>query len=213
MPFKRARVRLKREIVTMGVEGIDPRQSVGTYVEPKDWNELISDPEVLLIDTRNDYEVAIGAFHGAANPQTSSFREFPDFVRENLDPNQHPKIAMYCTGGIRCEKSTAFLKQLGFKEVYHLRGGILKYLEEIDEPQSMWQGECFVFDGRVSVGHGLRESDHVMCFGCGWPVTGPQQRQPEYIPGVQCPHCADTISDEQRKRFAERHRQFQQPQC
>ncbi len=210
IPFRRSRVRLKKEIVTLGVEGIDPLEAVGTYVEPQHWNELISDPDVILVDTRNDYEVAIGTFKGATNPNTRSFRQFPKFVEENLDPEKHPKIAMFCTGGIRCEKSTALLKQRGFKEVYHLRGGILKYLEEVDEDQSLWEGECFVFDGRVSVGHGLRESDHVMCFGCGWPVTREQQQQPEYVPGVQCPHCAGTITEDQRQRFAERQRQHEQ---
>lgn len=210
MPFKRARVRLKKEIVTMGVEGIDPRKAVGTYVDPGQWNDLIRDPDVVLIDTRNDYEVAIGTFCGATNPQTRSFRQFPQFVSEHLDPQKHRKVAMFCTGGIRCEKSTAFLKQQGFDEVYHLRGGILKYLEEVDEGDSLWEGDCFVFDGRVAVGHGLRESDHVMCFGCGWPVTREQQQQPEYVAGVQCPHCAETITDEQRKRFAERQRQHEQ---
>ncbi len=210
MPFKRSRVRLKKEIVTLGVEGIDPQRSVGTYVDPQQWNELISDPEVTLIDTRNDYEVAIGTFQGATNPRTRSFREFPEFAENNLDPEKHPKIAMFCTGGIRCEKSTSLLKQLGFAEVYHLRGGILKYLEEIDEDESLWEGECFVFDGRVAVGHGLRESDHVMCFGCGWPVTSEQQKQPEYVPGVQCPNCAASITEEQRRRFRERQRQYEQ---
>lgn len=212
MPFRRARVRLKKEIVTMGVDGIDPLQAVGTYVDPQHWNELISDPDVVLIDTRNDYEFAIGAFKGATSPETRTFRQFPEFVEQHLDPGSHPKIAMYCTGGIRCEKSTAFLKQRGFKEVYHLRGGILKYLQEVDELDSLWEGECFVFDGRVSVGHGLRKGDHVMCFGCGWPVTCEQQTRPEYVPGVQCPHCAPTITEDQRKRFAERQRQHDQQQ-
>jgi UPF0176 protein len=212
IPFKRSRVRLKKEIVTLGVDGIDPLQAVGTYVNPQDWNDLISDPDVVLIDTRNDYEVAIGTFKGATNPNTHSFRQFPQFVAENLDPAKHPKIAMFCTGGIRCEKSTALLKQNGFQEVYHLRGGILKYLEEVDEGQSLWEGECFVFDGRVSVGHGLRESDHVMCFGCGWPVTKEGQLQPEYVAGVQCPNCAERITESQRERFAERQRQHDQQQ-
>ncbi|MDG2221323.1 MAG: rhodanese-related sulfurtransferase [Rubripirellula sp.] len=208
IPFKRCRVRLKKEIVTMGVQGIDPLDAVGTYVDPQDWNELISDPDVVLIDTRNDYEVAIGSFKGADNPQTHSFREFPDYVRENLDPQQHKKVAMYCTGGIRCEKSTALLKQMGFEEVYHLKGGILKYLNEVPTEQSQWEGECFVFDGRVSVSHGLHESDHVMCFGCGWPVTAEGQQHPDFVAGVQCSHCASTITEDQRKRFAERQRQL-----
>lgn len=210
MPFKRARVRLKKEIVTLGVEGIDPREAVGTYVAPEDWNDLIRDPDVIVVDTRNDYEVAIGSFPGARNPKTKTFREFPKYVDEHLDPEKHPKVAMFCTGGIRCEKSTALLKQRGFREVYHLRGGILKYLEEVDEEQSLWQGKCFVFDGRVSVGHELSESDHVMCFGCGWPVTAEEQEHPDYVPGVQCRNCADTITEEQRRRFAERQRQHDQ---
>jgi UPF0176 protein len=210
MPFKRSRVRLKKEIVTMGVDGIDPLDSVGTYVDPKDWNELINDPDVTVIDTRNDYEVAIGAFKGAENPETHSFRQFPQYVAENLDPSKHKKVAMYCTGGIRCEKSTALLKKRGFENVYHLRGGILKYLEEIPEEDSQWEGECFVFDRRVSVGHGLRVSDQVMCFGCGWPVTREQQQDPDYVPGVHCPNCADQITDQQRQRFAQRQRQLEQ---
>ncbi|MFK8115613.1 MAG: rhodanese-related sulfurtransferase, partial [Rubripirellula sp.] len=171
IPFKRTRVRLKKEIVTLGVEGIDPLDSVGTYVSPEEWNDLINDPEVTVIDTRNDYEVAIGTFKGAISPDTHTFREFPEFVEESLDPAKHKKVAMFCTGGIRCEKSTALLKQKGFDQVYHLRGGILKYLEVVPEEESQWEGECFVFDRRVSVGQGLKVSGHVMCFACGWPVT------------------------------------------
>ncbi|MGB7344870.1 MAG: rhodanese-related sulfurtransferase [Pirellulaceae bacterium] len=209
MPFKRSRVRLKKEIVTMGVEDIDPNQSAGTYVDPKDWNELISDPNVTLIDTRNDYEVAIGTFKGAKNPETHTFREFPDYVDTELDPAKVKKVAMFCTGGIRCEKSTALLKQKGFQEVYHLRGGILKYLEQIPQEESLWDGECFVFDQRVAVGHGLKESDHVMCFGCGWPVTTEQQQHPDFVAGVQCAHCAGDLTEEQKRRFAERQRQIE----
>ena len=212
MPFKRTRVRLKKEIVTMGVEGIDPNDSVGTYVDPEQWNDLISDPEVTLIDTRNDYETAIGSFRGALDPATQSFREFPAYVQQNLDPAIHKKVAMFCTGGIRCEKSTAFLKQQGFEEVYHLRGGILKYLETVPPEQSQWYGQCFVFDQRVAVGHNLEVGDQVMCFGCGWPVTKAQQQHSDYMPGVQCPRCADRITDEQRQRFSERQRQHQQMQ-
>ena len=208
MPFRRGRVRLKKEIVTMGVEGIDPNASVGTYVNPEDWNELISDPDVLVIDTRNDYEVAIGTFQGAVNPDTHSFREFPDFVDQELDAKQHTKIAMFCTGGIRCEKSTSLLKQKGFTEVFHLRGGILKYLETVPEEDSLWEGECFVFDHRVAVGHGLEESDHVMCFACGWPVDAEQQKDPAYQYGVHCPKCIDQLSAEQIARFTERQRQM-----
>lgn len=203
-PFRRTRVKLKREIVTMGVEGIDPNHVVGTYVKPENWNELISDPDVILIDTRNDYEVAIGTFEGAVNPETESFREFPDYVDQHLDPETHPKVAMFCTGGIRCEKSTALLKQKGFQEVYHLQGGILKYLETVPEEESKWQGDCFVFDQRVSVGHGVQEGGHVMCFACGWPVSEADQQHEDYQAGVHCPNCVDEISDERKRRFAER---------
>lgn len=209
-PFKRTRVRLKKEIVTMGVRDIDPNRSAGTYVDPEQWNDLIDDPEVTLIDTRNDYEVAIGTFPGAVNPATESFRELPAFVDQHLDPEQHPKVAMFCTGGIRCEKSTAYLKQLGFREVYHLRGGILKYLERVPQSQSKWQGECFVFDERVSVAHGLRVGSHTMCYACGWPVTPEQQRDDRYVPGVQCPRCADHLTEDQKRRFRERQRQIEQ---
>jgi len=208
IPFKRSRVRLKREIVTMGVTGIDPNQTVGTYVSPQQWNELIDDPDVTVIDTRNDYEIAIGTFQRAMNPQTHSFREFPKFVEEQLDPARHKKVAMFCTGGIRCEKSTALLKQRGFDQVFHLRGGILKYLEEVPPEESRWQGDCFVFDKRVSVGHGLQVGEHVMCFGCGWPVTAVQQQHPDFEPGVHCPHCVNQLTAEQKRRFAERQRQI-----
>ena len=188
----------------MGVEGIDPNDSVGTYVDPEDWNDLISDPDVMVIDTRNEYEIAIGTFEGAENPHTDSFREFPDFVEKRLDPAKQKKIAMFCTGGIRCEKSTALLKQKGFEEVYHLRGGILKYLETIPESESKWNGDCFVFDQRVSVGHGLAEGPHVMCYSCGWPVSENDQSHPDFEPGVCCPNCKDKITPEQRRRFADR---------
>jgi UPF0176 protein len=210
MPFRRTRVRMKKEIVTLGVPGIDPNQSVGTYVEPEQWNDLINDPDVVVVDTRNEYEVAIGAFSGALNPHTESFREFPGFVDEHLDPNVHKRVAMYCTGGIRCEKSTALLKQRGFQEVYHLRGGILKYLECIPEERSMFEGECFVFDKRVSVKHGLTVGDRVMCYGCGWPVSQEEQQHPDYVAGVQCKHCAGELTDDQKRRFAERQRQLSQ---
>ncbi|MEO1619133.1 MAG: rhodanese-related sulfurtransferase [Planctomycetota bacterium] len=203
-PFRRARVRLKREIVTMGVEGIDPNQSAGTYVDPQDWNELIADPDVVVIDTRNEYEISIGTFEGAENPHTESFREFPEYVERELESAKDKKVAMFCTGGIRCEKSTALLKQQGFKEVYHLKGGILKYLETVPEAESKWRGDCFVFDQRVSVGHGLKEGDHVMCFACGWPVSGEDQQHPDYEAGVHCPQCVHEISEERKRRFAER---------
>ena len=213
IPFKRSRVRLKREIVTMGVDGIDPNDAVGTYVDPENWNELIADPEVTLIDTRNDYEVAIGTFDGAISPETQSFREFPTFVDEKLDPSRHKKVAMFCTGGIRCEKSTALLKQRGFEEVYHQRGGILKYLEQVTEEESRWHGDCFVFDKRVSVGHGLQVGEHVMCYGCGWPVTAEQQTHEDFRRGVHCPNCVNELTEEQKRRFAERQRQIDSGEC
>ncbi len=206
-PFSRTKVRLKTEIVTMGVEGIDPCRVVGTYVKPCDWNALISDPEVLLIDTRNDYEVEIGTFKGAIDPKTETFREFPDYVRANLDPAVHKKVAMFCTGGIRCEKSTAFLKEEGFGDVYHLEGGILKYLEEVPEEESLWEGECFVFDARVSVGHDLKEGTYDQCYACRHPITEEDKTHSDYVQGVSCPKCIDAYSDEDRERFAQREKQ------
>ncbi|ABO23647.1 rhodanese-related sulfurtransferase [Shewanella loihica] len=209
MPFYRTKVKLKKEIVTMGVEGIDPRKVVGTYVKPKDWNKLISDPEVLLIDTRNDYEVNIGTFKNAVDPKTQTFREFPDYVKQNLDPKQHKKVAMFCTGGIRCEKSTAYLKEQGFDEVYHLEGGVLKYLEEVKPEESLWEGECFVFDNRVSVNHQLEKGQYDQCNACRLPITEEDKQSEHYVQGVSCPHCIDKLSDKQRKRFVERERQVQ----
>ncbi|NNE00142.1 MAG: rhodanese-related sulfurtransferase [Pirellulaceae bacterium] len=209
MPFKRTRVRLKKEIVTMGVQGIDPNDAVGTYVDPKDWNHLISDPDVTVIDTRNDYEVAIGTFRGAQNPDTHTFREFPEYVDTHLDPHEHKKVAMFCTGGIRCEKSTALLKAKGFDQVYHLRGGILKYLEQVPAEESLWEGDCFVFDQRVAVGHALEESEHEMCFACGWPVSEEDRQHADYLAGVHCARCVDRLTESQRQRFAERQRQIQ----
>ena len=211
MPFHRMKVRLKREIVTMGQPGIDPLASVGTYVDPADWNALIADPATIVIDTRNDYEVAIGTFERAIDPQTASFRDFPDWFRarrgELLGQGEAPKVAMFCTGGIRCEKSTAFLKAEGVDEVYHLKGGILKYLEEVPPEQSLWQGECFVFDQRVSVGHGLVPGNHALCHACRRPVSPEAQAAPEYEEGVSCPACFAERTEEQRAGYRERHRQ------
>ena len=207
-PFHRTKVKLKKEIVTMGVEGIDPNQVVGTYVKPKDWNDLISDPEVLLIDTRNDYEVGIGTFKNAVNPKTNAFQEFPQYVAQNLDKNTHKKVAMFCTGGIRCEKSTAYLKEQGFDEVYHLEGGILKYLEEVPSEETLWEGECFVFDGRVAVNHDLEQGQYDQCYACRLPITQQDKQSEHYIQGVSCPHCYDKVSDEQRNRYLERQRQI-----
>ncbi len=208
MPFHRMKVRLKKEIVTMGVEDIDPLESVGTYVDPQDWNALIADPDTLLIDTRNDYETAIGQFQGAVDPQTRSFREFPDWVRDNRDLPKKPKIAMYCTGGIRCEKATAFMKAEGFEDVYHLRGGILKYLEEVPQDESLWDGACFVFDERVSVTHGLKQGEHRLCRACRYPLTAKEVASPLFEDGVSCPYCHATRSEADRARYRERQRQI-----
>jgi len=208
MPFKRTKVKLKKEIVTLGVEGIDPNRVVGTYVEPKDWNALISDPEVILIDTRNQYEVDVGTFEGAISPVTDTFRQFPDYVKQNLDPQKNKKVAMFCTGGIRCEKSTAYLKEQGFDEVYHLKGGILKYLEEVPEENTMWQGECFVFDDRVTVDHKLQRGQYDLCNACRLPITEADKQHPDFEQGVSCPHCVGTHSEEQINRFREREHQM-----
>lgn len=209
LPFNRSKVKLKKEIVTMGVEDIDPNKSVGTYVKPEDWNALISDPEVTLVDTRNDYEYEIGTFKNAINPDTASFREFPKYAEENLDPAKNKKVAMFCTGGIRCEKSTAYMKQQGFEEVYHLQGGILKYLEEVPEAESLWQGECFVFDERVAVNHNLEKGQYDQCHACRYPITEEDKLSDKYQQGVSCPRCYDKLTDAQRARFAEREKQIQ----
>lgn len=209
MPFHRMKVRLKREIVTMGVDDVDPIRSVGTYVEAGDWNALISDPDTILIDTRNDYEVALGSFEGAVDPQTSSFREFPRWVEEHRGDLENKKIAMFCTGGIRCEKATAFVKSLGFEDVFHLKGGILKYLERVPEAESRWQGECFVFDERVSVSHGLAEGDAQLCRACRHPLTAKDLASPRYQAGISCSYCHDQRSEADRERYAERHRQVE----
>lgn len=207
LPFKRSKVKLKKEIVTMGVKGIDPNQSAGTYVTPQQWNDLISDPDVLLVDTRNHYEVAVGAFAHAANPKTTTFREFPQYVSENLNPAVHKKVAMYCTGGIRCEKSTAFLKKQGFEEVYHLKGGILKYLEEIPEEKSLWKGECFVFDERVTVNHQLERGSYDQCHACRLPISDEDKLSKYYQQGISCPACYHQRTDEDRERYQEREKQ------
>jgi UPF0176 protein len=211
MPFYRMKVRIKREIVTMGEPDIDPRASVGTYVAPQDWNALISDPDTIVIDTRNDYEVAAGTFERAIDPHTGSFREFPEWFRRErerlLGEGKAPKVAMFCTGGIRCEKSTAFLKAEGVEEVYHLKGGILKYLEEVPEEESLWHGECFVFDERVTVGHALVQGSHVLCRACRRPVNVEGQSHPLYEDGVSCAACHHERSDEQRASARERDRQ------
>ncbi|VAW89879.1 Rhodanese domain protein UPF0176 [hydrothermal vent metagenome] len=209
VPFNRTRVKLKKEIVTMGVEGIDPTHVVGTYVKPEDWNALISDPDVTLIDTRNGYEVGIGTFKHAVNPNTETFRQFPTYVKEKMDPAKQKKVAMFCTGGIRCEKSTAYLKEQGFDEVYHLQGGILKYLETVSEEESLWEGECFVFDQRVSVTHALEKGQYDQCHACRLPITEEDKKSEQYVQGVSCHHCYDKTTDAQRERFREREKQIQ----
>ena len=208
-PFYRTKVKLKKEIVTMGVEDLDPTHIVGTYVDAKDWNALLADPEVFLLDTRNQYEVEIGTFENAVNPETESFREFPEYVRSNLDPKVHKKVAMFCTGGIRCEKSTAYLKQHGFEDVFHLKGGILKYLEEQPEDETKWQGECFVFDNRVTVNHKLEKGNYDQCHACRRPITEEDKVSEFYQKGVSCHHCYNKHSKEQVRRYAERERQMQ----
>lgn len=207
-PFLRMKVRLKKEIVTMGVPGTDPTRIVGTYVDPADWNDLIADPGTIVVDTRNDYEYAIGTFDKAVNPETTSFREFPDWVRRHDNELKGKKVAMFCTGGIRCEKATAFVKTLGFDEVYHLKGGILKYLEDVPEDESLWHGDCFVFDERVAVGHGLKPGDYTLCRACRHPLTREETRSEKYVEGISCPHCHDKRTEEDRARFAERQRQI-----
>ena len=208
MPFGRMKVKLKREIVTMGVEGVDPLASVGHYVSPAEWNELITAPDVAVIDTRNDYEVAIGTFKGAIDPGTKSFRDFPAWWEANRDRFHNKRIAMYCTGGIRCEKSTNYLISQGVEDVFHLKGGILKYLEEMPESGSLWQGECYVFDGRVSVGHGLIPGDYDSCGACRRPVSPTDREHPSYEDGVCCPACVSEYSPEDRARFREREKQM-----
>ncbi|MFP7569526.1 rhodanese-related sulfurtransferase [Marivita sp. S2033] len=207
-PFARMKVRLKKEIVTMGVPDVDPRAKVGHYVEASAWNELIQSPDVAVIDTRNDYEVAIGTFEGAVDPETESFREFPAWWEKNKERFHNKRIAMFCTGGIRCEKSTNYLLSQGVEDVYHLKGGILKYLEEVPEENSAWNGECFVFDGRVSVGHGLVEGPHLLCHACRRPILPEDRDRPEYEHGVACHLCADETSQEDKTRFRERQKQI-----
>jgi UPF0176 protein len=206
-PFYRMKVKLKKEIVTMGLPEVDPNKAVGTYVTPEEWNALISDPEVILLDTRNDYEVHIGTFKGALDPKTTTFREFPQFVANNLNVNKHKKVAMFCTGGIRCEKASSFMKMQGFENVYHLQGGILKYLETVPEEQSMWDGECFVFDQRVGVKHGLKVGEYDQCYACRMPLSPEELKSDKYTPGISCPHCYDRLTEEKRASLTERQKQ------
>lgn len=209
MPFGKMKVRLKREIVTMGEPDVDPRASVGHYVAPQDWNALISAPDVVVIDTRNDYEVEIGTFKGAIDPKTRSFREFPQWWQENAARFHNKRVAMFCTGGIRCEKSTNYLLSQGVEDVYHLKGGILQYLEDVPETESLWEGDCFVFDGRVSLRHGLKQGDYDSCHACRRPVSAEDKLRPEFEQGVSCHRCIDEYSDADRARFREREHQMQ----
>ena len=193
----------------MGIDGIDPNDVVGTYVEPQDWNALLNDPDTIVLDTRNEYEYGIGSFENAINPHTETFREFPAYVEKNLDATKHKKVAMFCTGGIRCEKASAYMKQQGFEEVYHLKGGVLKYLEHIDNENSLWNGECFVFDDRVAVDQNLDKGSYDQCHACRYPITDLQKESPHYIPGVSCPRCYESLSEDQKERFKEREKQVQ----
>ena len=206
-PFYRMKVKLKKEIVTLGVPNVSPTKMVGRYVKPQDWNSIISDPEVVLIDTRNDYEYAIGTFKNAINPKTNTFREFPEYVKTHFDPKKHKKVAMFCTGGIRCEKASSFMMTEGFNEVYHLEGGILKYLEEVKPEESLWQGECFVFDQRVAVKHGLEIGDYDQCYACRYTLSADDIQSHKYTPGISCPHCFDTHTSEKLKSLTERQKQ------
>ena len=206
-PFYRMKVKLKKEIVTLGVQGVSPTKKVGKYVKPEDWNALISDPNVILIDTRNDYEVDIGTFKGAIDPRTTTFREFPAYVAKTLDKTKHKKVAMFCTGGIRCEKASSYMMDQGFDEVYHLQGGILKYLENIAEKDSLWQGECFVFDQRVAVKHGLQVGDYDQCYACRHPLSTEEMQSEQYTPGISCPHCYDKTSEQKKAALTERQKQ------
>ena len=206
LPFARLKVKIKSEIVTLGLPAVNPTRQVGTYVEPQDWNQIISNPEVVVIDTRNDYEVEIGTFQEAKNPNTESFREFPEYVAQNLDPQQHSKVAMFCTGGIRCEKASSYLLSQGFKEVYHLKGGILKYLENVSPQESLWEGECFVFDERVAVKEGLELGSHELCYACGHPISEADKNSPQYEPNISCPHCYQELTPEKKARQINRRR-------
>lgn len=207
-PFRRIKVRLKKEIITMKAPEADPTKKVGTYVSPEQWNDLIKDPEVTLIDTRNNYETAVGIFKGAIDPQIETFTQFKDYVHNNMDPKKQKKVAMFCTGGIRCEKASSYMLAHGFEEVYHLKGGILKYLEDVPSDQSQWEGDCFVFDRRVAIGHNLEESPYQICYGCRFPLSPEDLQQSSYEKGVSCPHCIDKLTPERERSFRMRHEQM-----
>jgi UPF0176 protein len=201
------KVKLKKEIVTLGVPGVSPTKIVGKYVKPQDWNSIISDPEVVLIDTRNDYEFAIGTFKNAINPKTNTFREFPEYIKTHFDPKKHKKVAMFCTGGIRCEKASSYMMSEDFDEVYHLEGGILKYLEEINPEESLWQGECFVFDQRVAIKHGLKIGNYDQCYACRHPLSQEDMKSEKYVPGISCSHCYNSHTPEKLRSLTERQKQ------
>ena len=207
-PFYRMKVRLKKEIVTLGIPEVSPTKKVGTYVKPEDWNSLISNPDITVIDARNGYEVDIGTFKNAINPKTSSFRELPKYIKDNLSPKKTKKVAMFCTGGIRCEKASSYMLEEGFEEVYHLQGGILKYLETIPEAESLWQGECFVFDQRVAVTNELKQGKYNQCFACRHPLSPQEIKSDEYIEGISCCYCIDKISEEKKGQLKERQKQI-----
>ena len=207
-PFLRMKIKLKKEIVTIGLCEVDPTNVVGQYVDPQDWNDLISDPEVLLLDTRNDYEYEIGTFKGAVNPNTQTFREFPDYVATNVSSSKHKKVAMFCTGGIRCEKASSYMLEKNFEKVYHLKGGILNYFEKVLPEDSMWEGECFVFDERVAVNHKLEPGKYDQCYGCRYPLTEEDKKSAMYVPGVSCHRCCSSTSAARKQRFAERQKQM-----
>ena len=208
-PFYRLKIRLKREIVTMGIPDINPSLMAGKYVKPEDWNQLLDDPDVVVVDVRNDYEVSMGTFEGAINPKTKSFSELPEWVQQETTLRDKPKVAMFCTGGIRCEKSTAFLRSQGFQEVYHLEGGILKYLETVPQAESRWEGECFVFDERVSVVHDLKPGNYELCRGCRHPISQEDKASELFVLGVSCPHCHDSKTETKKQALSERQRQIE----
>ncbi len=208
-PFKRLRVKIKNEIVTMGISNAKPQKDTGTFVDPVEWNKIINDSSTIIIDTRNFYEVSIGSFANSLSPNTKTFREFPKWAKNNLDKSKNSKIAMFCTGGIRCEKASSYLKSIGFKDVFQLKGGILKYLEDIEKKDSLWKGECFVFDERVSVVHNLEEGNYNMCHACRMPINDSDMKNNKYIKGVSCSHCFNKTSDEDKKRFLDRQKQVE----
>lgn len=209
VPFHRMKVKLRQEIVSLGIPGVDPERLRGEYVKPEDWNAEVSRPDTLVLDVRNEYETGIGGFRNAVAPNTGTFREFPDYVENNLNPEQHTRVAMYCTGGIRCEKASSYLLSRGFREVVQLQGGILNYLEKVDRKHSRWEGECFVFDSRVAVDHELAEGEFEQCFACRRPLRQDDMASEKYQPGVSCPRCHDDLTPEQRRRFSERQRQVE----